>query len=1845
MQISREYIERLVGQGKTRRGSGSATEISGGGISGETLANEISNLKAWVKNLTWWGQKFPSGSDVITLRPNSPQGIRIGDAYIVWDSVKKALKVTGNPDSDTADDAQMSIYATGSVSALGLSDSSGGGGGIDFDAMWQALGTDSVNQQIAASHLTTALAGYATQTWVTQNFVKQVKINGTTYSPTNGLVDLGNVGGAAGSVIHKEVGANDLTAESGSFFFDGSGTLKTGYDYVGFQAGNSHDKWQVVAIDNLRWRQNDNGGTDAAGWSDWRTILDTSNWSSTINLTSLGAASAIALSTIQGYFTNGVANTAAKLNTGATTYSVWGQTYWQNGVPKTVVGDIRLMPSGGNTNSDSAKIDFRTLAGDSYVYAPYIQAVNVDSYGKKRLSVFQKNQSDWTTAQVEVFTILPSGFVGIGTTSPAHTLDISGNVHTSGYVQIGSIRMSYDADNNAIKVNGNIYATGAVSALGVNTSGGGGGGGIDIDAMWQALGTDSLTQQISASHLTTALSGYATQSWVTSQNYVKQVRINGTTYSPTNGLVDLGSQSGLEGYLPLTAGSSKALTGSLYLSSRGKGIFMPYTVSGSATSIPLIYDNGENLWIGSTQTTANHHIGQTFISAGHNGTAGNDTIYVCVPNADNNGGTNYAVLHTGNSSVSKSGETLTVKINGTQQSLTNTWRGIQNNLSSESTTDSLSAKQGKVLNEYAEMLQGYIITLQGYFSNGVAKTAAKLNTGATTYTAWGQTYWQNGVPKTVVGDIRLMPSGGNTNSDSAKIDFRTLAGDDYIYAPYIQAVNVDSYGKKRLSVFQKNQSDLTTAQVEVFTILPSGNVGIGTTSPSYKLHVSGTGYYSDTLRVQSIEIGLSNEIYTINDNDLYIQHRNAGNLILCTNGKNVGIGTSSPAYTLDVNGNTKTNRLYLSSTIYLEVANGGVHVVGGGLYADTYVSALGLNDSGGSAFDESAMWTALGTTITQKQISSTYLTNALSGYALQSWVTSQNYVKQVKINGTTYSPTNGLVDLGNVGSAAGSVIHKEVGASDLTAESGSFFFGGAGALETGYDYVGFQAGNSQDKWQMTVIRNLIWRQNDNGGTDAAGWSDWRTILDTSNWSNTINLTSLGAASASDLATLQGYLEGYLPLTAGSSKPLTGSLYLSSRGKGIFMPYTVSGSATSIPLIYDNGDNLWIGSKETMTNHHIGRTYISAGHNGTAGNDTIYVCVPNADNNGGTNYAVLHSGNSSVSKSGETLTVKINDTQQSLTNTWRGIQNNLSSESTTDSLSAKQGKVLYEYAEMLQGYIVTLQGYFTNGVAKTAAKLNTGTTTYTAWGQTYWQNGVPQSVSGSAYFQKGNMLYWNLNDYNSQSTATYSDVLCLGVNSSGMFVGFGSAGLGYPSYFDGDTISLRTGTSRSNAMFINASGNVGIGTTSPSYKLHVAGTGYYTDTLRVQNIEIGRSNEIYSINDYDLYIQHRNAGNLILCTNGKNVGIGTSSPAYTLDVNGNTKTNRLYLSSTIYLEVANGGVHVVGGGLYADTYVSALGANTSSSGSALAAKVLENYYSSRPTTANVKFGDGGLRTFMATSSMDVTTGKPPYDAAIIHCAWDNTGGWEAQLAIGNSSAGVFYRSQNSGTWDFWRTLYDNYSELKPAVDGQYSIGHATGNFASGTDYVGFASLFLSDGSERGWMYVDSDGLTINSTGTIYLGNTVLQTMECSGTGYARSLGVGGSNSSYTLYVNGTTNLNGNVYVKGTLTHSSDMRLKDIEEQRQLSVGDIAAAPLFAFRWKDRSVDGSLHVGTSAQYWQQIVREVVASDAEGMLSIDYGVAAMAGVISIARTTVTLEERIERLEKENETLRQEIERLKAA
>lgn len=94
-------------------------------------------------------------------------------------------------------------------------------------------------------------------------------------------------------------------------------------------------------------------------------------------------------------------------------------------------------------------------------------------------------------------------------------------------------------------------------------------------------------------------------------------------------------------------------------------------------------------------------------------------------------------------------------------------------------------------------------------------------------------------------------------------------------------------------------------------------------------------------------------------------------------------------------------------------------------------------------------------------------------------------------------------------------------------------------------------------------------------------------------------------------------------------------------------------------------------------------------------------------------------------------------------------------------------------------------------------------------------------------------------------------------------------------------------------------------------------------------------------------------------------------------------------------------------------------NATNSTNSTNARKLVNWYSARPTSLNAQFGDGSLRIFYATSS--TTEGKPAEDSHILHLAWDNTGGYDAQLAVHVSSGKVSTRAQNAGTWQPWKTL--------------------------------------------------------------------------------------------------------------------------------------------------------------------------------------------------------------------------------
>ena len=123
----------------------------------------------------------------------------------------------------------------------------------------------------------------------------------------------------------------------------------------------------------------------------------------------------------------------------------------------------------------------------------------------------------------------------------------------------------------------------------------------------------------------------------------------------------------------------------------------------------------------------------------------------------------------------------------------------------------------------------------------------------------------------------------------------------------------------------------------------------------------------------------------------------------------------------------------------------------------------------------------------------------------------------------------------------------------------------------------------------------------------------------------------------------------------------------------------------------------------------------------------------------------------------------------------------------------------------------------------------------------------------------------------------------------------SFGVGhYRTYVDGSTIAFRYGTAYSTAMFINESGNVGIGTNAPEHKLHVNGNvaAIATDTTPRSFRAINTNGTISLLSSTSRGVYDSTNSRWLIGTNGTNsfllcgnVGIGTDGPTYKLDVNG------------------------------------------------------------------------------------------------------------------------------------------------------------------------------------------------------------------------------------------------------------------------------------------------------------------------------------------------------------------------
>lgn len=454
----------------------------GGGEAGSVQWDNISGKPSWIEDTkpsySWsdiTGEKpFYTKEEIaskyvtidteqeITALKHFTAGLSVGE------SKKKIYEENGVVyiDADVAVTGAMTFYASAGRSVSTIMDgvtvdeetitkgsdnvlrikNAGAGSPFDENAMWSALSGSSDNQ-INKSHLTNALAGYATESWVTgKGYATESWVTSKNYATTEAL----------NSVSNK---LND--------FLEGS------------DADTIINKWKELEAFLSGMAETDN----------LAEILETKADKKYVDST---------------FVTLGTKQTI----TGEKTFS-------------SVLNTAAIKASGEITTPSLAASDYVTIAG-----------------------IKLRKLEDGA-------------------------LMLEGNLALTGALTMyASNGQSFDTIYDGLPIDNDTIYWQEVDGSRVLKAREGSGSSFDKSAMWTAL-AGSTTEQINKSHLTTALTGYATESWVSGKNYAVKATtlagygitdgINAVSVTGTGNAVTAASISGHT--LTLTKGSTFSLSG------------------------------------------------------------------------------------------------------------------------------------------------------------------------------------------------------------------------------------------------------------------------------------------------------------------------------------------------------------------------------------------------------------------------------------------------------------------------------------------------------------------------------------------------------------------------------------------------------------------------------------------------------------------------------------------------------------------------------------------------------------------------------------------------------------------------------------------------------------------------------------------------------------------------------------------------------------------------------------------------------------------------------------------------------------------------------------------------------------------------------------------------------------------------------------------------------------------------------------------------------------------------------------------------------------------------------------
>lgn len=1043
--------------------------------------------------------------------------------------------------------------------------------------------------------------------------------------------------------------------------------------------------------------------------------------------------------------------------------------------------------------------------------------------------------------------------VSLKPNAPFSKLGVSGDATFEGAISFHGIKLTYDSKNKAIKIDGNLYTTGGITAYGAGASTTGGGGLIAsvisyariIEGNYTDADLTSIPNAYAIKALSSRIDNIASELGGLSLSW-NNITGKPSTFTPsahthkwteiTDRITKVSQLTNDKGYL--TAHQSLA---SYYTKAEidAKG----YTTNkGTVTSVALTLPTGLtcatktittsgtfaiSLASGySIPTTAKQTAWDGAVSAKH--THSNKSVLDGITSTKvtcwDSAYDWYALIttdeETADGVINKWNEVVSFLANIAQ---TNTLSGIVDGINKSISDEVTRAKKAEGVNASGiSANKGSIATLQGYFTNGSAKKALQLTNARK---LWGNSF--NGTAD-INGSI-IVPSGKYISIGNIKLEY--------------DAAN------KALKI-------TNTTTNEVANLYTSGGVsayGVGASSSSGGGFNGSVKAYADAIRLTTENLSEIASAYSVAK--LYSEIQNVASAV-------PSISVSVPT-----GGNALTGATYDASTGVITFAKGTFLTAHQSL--DGYVNAIAVSGSGNAV----TAVTKSGKTITFTK-GATYLTShqSLSNYYTKSSVDSllsgksaTSHTHSVKINGVTktIAATGGAaVDLGTyltshqslADYAKKSEIPTKV--SQLTNDTGYITSSGSCAYAT-------SAGNA-DKVDGIHANGLL---------TALSNSDKGISITVGGTTKSISNISVNyASSAGNADTVDGE-------HASAFTRIVGRHGIYTTGTAPYKYIHLFRIANS------NGYSTLDCEIDIRTRYHSAKIEIRI----STGEHPY--------NNGGSSISIVKKV-----VSGRTCNLWFLPTVQSSnynyydvyyeSGAWNGGSYGI-------TLKGNNGNLVFEHKGTNLTSLPDKVSPVSNNVAVSATKLQTPRT---IWGQSFDGTGnVSGSLSGVGHIQFSADNSYSIGTTTSEAAHTYTrQVWARHLNASRVYAGDTNLYIGYSNtaqvkFFSG---TKQSGDGSNERMTISTNGNVGIGTTSPAYKLHVAGDIYSSATIRSK----GQNKAIILSNDAGPAWISALEGQVIFNT-GKAIRFGET--AWNWNQWAGLRYN--HSNKTIYLGIADGSV--------------------------------------------------------------------------------------------------------------------------------------------------------------------------------------------------------------------------------------------------------------------------------------------------------------------------------------------------